>query len=40
MRDTRSDRLETQRLGRQILDLVVLAAGGIGLALPLILPLG
>lgn len=34
------DRQRSVRLARQIADLVVLTAGGVALALPLILPLG
>ncbi len=37
---TDGNRQRTPRIGRQIFDLAVLVAGGIGLALPLILPLG
>lgn len=33
------DRQRAMRIGRQLVDLVLLMAGGIGLALPLILPL-
>ncbi|GJD80554.1 hypothetical protein [Methylobacterium gregans] len=40
MRALRVDRQGAAWIARQIVDLVVLAAGGIGLALPLILPLG
>ncbi|WP_281276966.1 hypothetical protein [Methylobacterium radiodurans] len=37
---TSGDRHDAQRIGRQFLDLAMLVAGGIGLALPLIWPLG
>ncbi len=40
MRALRIDRQGAARIGRQVVDLAVLAAGGIALALPLILPLG
>lgn len=40
MTATDRDPQRPPRIGRQIVDLVVLVAGGIGLALPLILPLG
>ena len=40
MRAMDGDGRRALRIGRRIVDLAVLMAGGIGLALPLILPLG